>query len=181
MVKWLIRNRLAAFEKKYEYDTSWQRELLDVDSRAFFAFAKAARLGYYKRDVPEIVHFCVGIVGTVTEDCGPCTQLAVTIALEKGLPASALEAVLRNDESRMPDDVRLGVRFARAVLAHAPEADEFRQEIVERWGPRGLVSLAFALNAARLFPTMKYAMGHGQACQRVQVGDRPVAVVRGAA
>jgi len=181
MLKWLIRNRLAAFEKKYDFDASYMRELLDIDSKAFFAFAKAGNLGNYKRDVPEIVHFCVGIVGTVGEDCGPCTQLGVTMALEKGVPPSVLEAVLRNDTSRMPDDVQLGVRFARAVLAHAAEADGLREEIVKRWGPRALVSLAFALNASRLFPTMKYAMGHGRACQRVQVGGQPVAVVRGAA
>jgi hypothetical protein len=181
MLKWLIRNRLTAFEKKYDYDASYMRELLEIDSKAFFAFARAARLGGYKRDVPEVVHFAVGLVGTVTEDCGPCTQLGVSIALEQGVPASVLQAVLSNDLPRMPDDVRLGVQFARAVLAHAPEADGLREEIVKRWGPRGLVSLAFALNAARLYPTMKYAMGHGRACQRIQVGGQPVAVVRGAA
>jgi len=181
MLKWLIRNRLASFDKKYDFDGSYMREVLDIDSRAFFAFARAANLGRYRRDVPEAVHFCVGLVGTVSEDCGPCTQLGVKIALEKRVPPNVLEAVLRNDESRMPDDVQLGVRCARAGLAHAPEADTLREQIVERWGPRALLSLAFALNASRLCPTLKCAMGHGKACQRIQVGDQPVAVVRGVA
>lgn len=181
MLKWLIRKQVTAFEKKYDYDASYVRELLDIDSRAFFTFQRASRLGFYKRDVPDVVHCCVGIVGTVAEDCGPCTQLGVEMALEQGVPADVLQAVLSNDASRMPDDVRLGVAFARAVLAHAPQADALREEVVRRWGRRALVSLAFALNAARLYPTMKYAMGHGKACQRVHVGDLPVAVVRGAA
>lgn len=182
MLKWLIRRQLAAFERKYDFDASYMRELLDIDSKAFFAFGKAFNgLGNYKRDVPEMVHFCVGIVGTVAEDCGPCTQLGVTMALEKGVPPNVLQAVLANDLSQLPDDVRLGVRFARAVIAHAAEADELREEIVKRWGPRALVSLALVLNASRLPPLMKYAMGHGKACRRIQVGDQPVAVVRGAA
>lgn len=181
MMKWLIRRKLSAFEKKYDYDTSYIRELLDLDFRAFRTYLRAASMGYYRRDVPETVHFCVGIAVTASEDCGPCTQLGVSMALERGVPPEVLRAVLSSDLARMPEDVRLGVRFARAVLAHAPEADALREEIVERWGPRALLSLAFAVNAGRLYPTLKYAMGHGKACQRVQVGDLPVAVVRGAA
>lgn len=181
MLKWLIRRRLDAFERQYDYDTSYIREMLDVDLKAFRTYMRAASMGYYKRDVPEVVHFCVGILVTATEDCGPCTQLGVSMALERGVPPEVLQAVLSNDLTRMPDDVRLGVLFARAVLAHAPEADALREQIVARWGPRAALSLAFAMNAGRLYPTMKYAMGHGKACLRVQVGDLPVAVVRGAA
>ena len=48
--------------------------------------------------------------------------------------------------------------------------------IVKRWGPRALVSLAFAMTAARLYPTVKYALGHGKACSRVVVGGAPVAL-----
>jgi hypothetical protein len=41
---------------------------------------------------------------------------------------------------------------------------------VKRWGQRALVSLAFAITAARIDPTVKYALGHGKACMRVVVG-----------
>lgn len=181
MLKWLVRRQLSAFEKKYGYDAGYVRELLDTDFKAFRTYMRAARMGQYRRDLPEIVHFCVGIFVTASEDCGPCTQLGVSMALERGVPPEVLQAVLSNDLARMPDDVRLGVLFARAALAHAPEADPLREEVVGRWGPRALLSLAFAMNAGRLYPTLKYAMGHGKACQRVYVGDRPVAVVRGAA
>ena len=181
MMKWMIRRKLSEFENKYDYDTSYIRELLDLDFKAFRTYMRAASMMNYRRDVPEIVHYCVGILVTATEDCGPCTQLGVSMALERGASPEVLQAVLTNDLARMPEDVRLGVRFARAVLAHAPEADALREEIVARWGPRAAISLAFAMNAGRLYPTMKYAMGHGKACLRVQVGARPVAVVRGAA
>ncbi len=74
----------------------------------------------------------------------------------------------------MPPDVALACKFTRATLAHDAAADEYREEIVKLWGRRALVSLAFAITAARLYPTVKYALGHGKACMRVVVGGRPV-------
>jgi hypothetical protein len=65
--------------------------------------------------------------------------------------------------------VALAYRFARAVLDRDPEADALREEVVRRWGPRGLVSLAFAVTAARMFSTLKSALGHAKSCTRVRV------------
>ena len=45
---------------------------------------------------------------------------------------------------------------------------------VKRCGRRALVSLAFAIYTARMYPTIKYALGHGKACTRVVVGGTPV-------
>jgi uncharacterized lipoprotein YbaY len=180
MLKWLIRNRLAAFEKKFGYDASYARDILAADTRAFFAFARTAGLKY-RRDVPRDAYWSANLVGTVTEDCGPCTQLVVTMALADGADPKVLAAVLANDDAALPEDARLVVRFARAALAHAPEADEAREEVDRRWGPRAVVSIAFALAAARIYPTIKYALGHGKACQRVTVAGQKIAVVREAA
>ena len=46
------------------------------------------------------------------------------------------------------------------------------------FGKRGLVSLAFAMTASRLYPTLKYALGHGRACTRVTVGGETRPVLR---
>ena len=71
-------------------------------------------------------------------------------------------------------DLRAVWNFTRATLAHDAAADEYREAIVKRWGRRALVSLAFAITAARIYPTVKYALGHGEACRRVVVGGTPV-------
>jgi hypothetical protein len=42
-------------------------------------------------------------------------------------------------------------------------------------GSRAVVSLAFAMVASRIYPTVKDAMGHGKACTRVVVGGAPIA------
>jgi hypothetical protein len=180
MLKWLIRRRLDAFERNFDYDASYAREILEVDARAFFAFARASSLNY-RRDVALDVLYAVKLVGTMAEDCGPCTQLIVTMGLRDRVDPRTLSAVVRGLHTELSDDVRLGVQFADAVLRHDPEANPLREEVLRRWGPRALVSMAFALTASRLFPTLKYALGHGQACQRVVVGGEPVPVLRGAA
>ena len=68
----------------------------------------------------------------------------------------------------MPEDVALAWEFTRATLAHDPSADDYRGEIVRRWGPRAVVTLAFAITTARMYPTVRYAMGHGQICSRTR-------------
>lgn len=181
MLKWLIRKRITAFEKTFGYDMTYVREVLATDLSAFLAFAKVAAMSNYRKGVPRDVHYAAKLVGAMAEDCGPCTQLVVTWAIKDGVDPKTLSAVLRSDDAAMPPEVRLGAQFARASLAHAPAADELRDQIVAKWGGKALVSLAFALTVARIYPTMKYALGHGKTCQRIEVAGAPVVVVRSAA
>src|SRR3982750_1791296 len=91
-----------------------------------------------------------------------------------GARPAVLRALLADQPDAMPPDVALVWKFTRATLAHDAATDEYRDAIVKRWGPRALVSLAFAITAARIYPTVKYALGHGKACMRVVVGGTPV-------
>ena len=178
MLKWFIRRRLAAFEKKFGYDASYMHELLNEDLGAFLAFAKITGMGNYHKGAPAAAIFAAKLVGTMAEDCGPCTQLNVTMALQAGVDGKQLAAVLARDDDAMSPDVALAVTFARAALAHDPEADVHREEVVKRWGKEGLYSLTFGLTAARVYPTVKYALGYGKACQRIVVEGKPISVVR---
>jgi alkylhydroperoxidase family enzyme len=136
----------------------------------------ATRLGNYRRDVPVEAWVAAAITAVRSEDCGPCTQLGTAMAERQGVRPEILRAILKDDIGAMPDDVALAWRFTKAVLAHDPAADDYRAVILERWGPRAVVSLAFAITTARIYPTVKYAMGHGKACTRVVVGGAPVVI-----
>jgi hypothetical protein len=98
------------------------------------------------------------------------------MAERQGVRPEILRAILKDDVAAMPDDVALAWRFKKAILAHDAEADDYRAVILERWGPRAVVTLAFAITTARIYPTVKYAMGHGKACTRVVVGGAPVSI-----
>src|SRR5215204_6943126 len=71
----------------------------------------------------------------LAEDCGPCTQLVVDMALESGMPKDQIEAVLRRDARAMNEATTLGFRFADAVVRRAADAeDEFRDAVRAEWG-----------------------------------------------
>lgn len=180
MLTWFIRRRLAAFERACGYDMSYARDILAADLRAFFAFARIMGLSRYDRGATRDAIFAAKLTAAMAEDCGPCTQLVVSFALRAGSAPSMLADLVAGRVAALPADAALGARFARAVLDHAPAADELREEVVARWGARGLVALGFAITSARLYPTMKYALGHGRACQRVTIADHQVAVARAA-
>jgi hypothetical protein len=170
MLKWLIRRQLRAFEKAYDYDTSCAREILEIDPKAMTQFGKVVGMARYHKGVSAAPLYASKIAVGLAADCGPCTQLVVTMAEREGVEPGVLRAILGGDERAMPDDVALAYRFTRAVLARDPEADALREQVLGRWGPKGLVSLAFAIAAGGVFPNVKYAMGHGRTCSRVKVG-----------
>jgi hypothetical protein len=170
MLRWLLRQQVAAFERTWNYDASYLRDLIDADPSAFFAFGKMRGVTNYRKDVPPAAYAAAGLMAVMNEDCGPCAQLGVDMAERSGVEPAVLRAIVTRDYAAMPEDAALAARFAEASLRRAPEADELREEVVRRFGRRGLVSLAFALLSARMYPTLKYAMGHGKACTRLTVG-----------
>jgi hypothetical protein len=169
-----MRKGIAAFERKWDYDAGYVRELIDADPAAVWKFSRAAAIGSYRKDVPLAAWTAAAITAARLEDCGPCTQLGVSMAEKAGVDPEVLRAILAEDAAAMPDDVFLAWCFTRTTLAHDPAADEYRDVIVRRWGPRAVISLAFAMVAARVYPTVKYAMGHGKACSGIVVGGTPI-------
>jgi hypothetical protein len=63
-------------------------------------------------------------------------------------------------------------------LPHVHEADELREEEVRQFGKRGLIALSFAMLAAKMYPTLKYALGHGRTCTRLATGSETVPMLR---
>ena len=181
MLTWFMKRRLDAFERNTGYDVSYVREMLDADVKAVMALFKVQGLARYRKDVPREPWYAAALVGVLAEDCGPCTQLGITMAEREGVNPDTLRAIVAGDLRAMPDDVVVAYRFAKASLAHNPAADELRKEVVERWGQRGLISLSFALASSRIYPTVKYALGHGKSCTRLTVGGKPLPVLKEAA
>ena len=179
MIRWILRKGLSKFEREWNYDASYMRDLIDASPRSAWLFSRAAALGRFRRDVPLDVWCAAGLTAVRHEDCGPCTQLGITMAERAGVSPVVLRSILSDNPDAMAPDIALAWKFTRATLAHDPAADVYREAIVKKWGRRALISLAFAITAARIYPTVKYALGHGKACMRVVVGGAPVAFDHG--
>ena len=73
MLRWLFRRAVRAMERRFNYDASYVREIIDASPRATWRFMNAARLGSYRRDVPIEAWVAAGLTAVRSEDCGPCT------------------------------------------------------------------------------------------------------------
>jgi hypothetical protein len=178
MLRWFFHRQIKAFERTWNYDAAYLHELADVDPRALATFGKVQTLSKYRKDIPLAPYCAAGITAVMAEDCGPCTQLGIEMAERGGVDPAILRAVVAKDYQRMPFEVALAVRFTEATLHHAPQADDLREEVVRQWGKRGLLSLSFAMLAARMYPTLKYALGHGKSCTRLTIGGVTQPVLR---
>jgi hypothetical protein len=181
MLRAYLSRWIDSFEKRYAYDASYMRHVLRANPGSLMKFAFGTRAADVSAAPPEAL-VAAGLVGTMAEDCGPCTQVGVDIAAENGVDPAVLRAVLAGDETAMGETAALGYRFARASLARDMEAcDPLRDEIVRRWGDKALVAISLSIVASRMYPTLKYALGYGKACSKVTVAGETVAPHRLAA
>ncbi len=169
MLKAMFTRYLDKFERQWGYDASYMRQVLAVSPASFMKFAVGTRAPDSKAAPPAALA-AAQFAGVLSEDCGPCTQLGADMAAAAGMPPAMIRAILAGDEAGMGDDAALVWRFAHASLARdMATCDPLRDEIVRRWGEKGLVAIGLSLTAARMYPTLKYALGHGKACSKVVV------------
>lgn len=181
MLKAYLKRWIDGFEKTFDYDASYMRHVLRVSPGSLVKFTFGTKAADVKAAPPEAL-VAAGLVGTMSEDCGPCVQVGVDIATANGVNPAVLRAIIAGDEQAMGETAALGYRFARASLARDMEAcDPLRDEIVRRWGDKALVAISLTIMAARMYPTLKYALGYGKACSRVKVGGETVAPLKLAA
>src|SRR4051795_12058017 len=107
MIRWVLRRAIDKFERDWNYDASYMRDMIEASPRGAWLFSRVTALGQFRRDIPVEAWCAAGITAVRHEDCGPCTQLGVTMAERAGVSASVLRAVLSDDPAAMPADVGL--------------------------------------------------------------------------
>ncbi len=143
MIRSILRCVIQRFERRYDYDATYMREILDTSMPAFVKLGLAQAMNTHREGVSLDALFAARIGAVRFEDCGPCAQLVVNMAAEAGVEPLQLHAIVARDLPRLSSDALLGLRLADAVLAHEP-TDGIRAEVIARFGQRGLVTLAYA-------------------------------------
>lgn len=180
MIRSLLHRTIGRFERHYGYDAAYMHEILDASVGAFVRLALAQGMNLHRDGVPADAVHAARITTARFEDCGPCAQLVVNMALEAGVAPAMVRAIVARDMAALSADARLGLTLADAVLAQTP-TDGPRTEVLQRYGERGLVTLAYAIAATRTYPTLKRALGHAHTCERLRVGGEVVPAARAAA
>lgn len=118
MIDWFIRRRIGAFERRYGYDMGYARELLGATRRGFWHYLRVGAMAQQRDGVPLVPWLAARLAAVQAEDCGPCTQLNVDMARERGVNDTLLCAVVRGDLGALDDDTALAVRYAQAAASH---------------------------------------------------------------
>lgn len=166
MIGKLLSSVLGRFEKRYDYNAAYLRDVIEADSGSGLLLMLATQ--YLARDfeLPPDVYFAARLRSTMRADCGPCLRLALKMADEAGADRRVMAAALGQGDA--PPDAALAIAFADAVLDNAPELTEIGEAVRERFGDKGRAGLATAVVAGQFYPLLKRGLGHAAVCEPVR-------------
>jgi hypothetical protein len=174
MIKALLHRSLGKLEKGFGYDARYLHEVIDVSPSAFFKFGLFQIMAKHRDGAPRDAHCAAGIAAILSEDCGPCAQLAVDMSLAAGMDPGRIRALLRGDLEQAGDEAELGFRYGIAVAQNTPNAVALSEEVERRYGKRALIAMAYAVACSRVYPALKRGLGHGAACSKINVSDETI-------
>ncbi|MFG0297210.1 MAG: hypothetical protein ACF8PG_14985 [Maioricimonas sp. JB045] len=169
MLKALIMRALNHQEKYLGASLDYIRHIVRTSTRAFFTFKKVIPFTRYRDVLPADVWHAARLVAVQHEDCGTCVQVEVNLSRKDGLSPALIRTILDRRTDDLAEPLQDVVAFAGAVAAAREPDPSVRQRIEDRYGDRGLVELAYAITAARIFPTVKRSLGYAKSCELVEV------------
>jgi alkylhydroperoxidase/carboxymuconolactone decarboxylase family protein YurZ len=159
---------IDAAESKFGEKLDYMRDIASASPAAFYKFALFLAFAKHRKAAPLDAYYLASIGALLSEDCGPCVQIAVNQALAAGVSSTVISAALAGGAS-LDADRKLCLDFGRAVSANVPEAEDLRVELAGKLSPAAMVDLAIAIAGARVFPALKRGLGHAKSCSLVQV------------
>lgn len=158
-----IHAQIRAFGAAYDYDTGYLTDLLAASPGAHAAFAAGMDMSSFRETLPLDAHFVARFAAMRSEDCGPCTQLTLRMAIEAGVDRSLLETLIR-DPQRLPSPLRDVYEHARAVAETTTPDLTRATRILGHYGSAALAELGVCIAGSRLFPTLKRALLQAESC-----------------
>lgn len=172
MLKTILKSRVAKFEKAFDYNADYMREIIDASPAAGIRLQGLPFMGSFRG--PDLDLWAgASLASTLEGDCGPCVQLIVDMATRSGVDPQSLKAAVAA-HGKTDDTVGLGYRFALAAIHDTEDADALRDEIRGRFGEEAVIAASFASALGRVYPVLKRGLGHGKTCQALRFGkDEP--------
>ena len=169
MLRWFLRRRLDAEEKKLGESLEYLRHILDVSRGAFLRFASIMPFANSRKTLPKEAWFAAQVAATQHHDCGPCVQIVVNLAKEEGVDRKLLRAVLDNDTEALPPLVADVLRFSRSIVTASEDDAALRERLRSEFGERGLIEMAYAIASCAVPPTVKRTLGYATSCAAVSI------------
>ncbi len=160
------REELRAFGQHYDYDVSYLEALIEASPGAFQAFEGAMNAGRYQKAAPAELLAIAKITALRMEDCGPCTELSLKMGREAGVPEAVLRGALHGGKGLSAEHLEIH-QYARAVTANEEMDPDLLPRLEARWGREVMAELGVAIVGARIYPTMKRALGYAKSCSLI--------------
>lgn len=170
-MKWFLTRAIASTGKQLgDVNMDYAYRLRDVAPWRLVRFSFIKTVEGPRSTTPPEVYHAAGLAAAMAEDCGPCVQIHVNLAIKDGVPAGVLTALLARNLALAGADAALGFQFGAAV-ASGDDTSALRDAIVARWGEQCVIELAFTIATARFYPAVKRGMGYAQACEKIKIGS----------
>jgi len=162
------RKMIDDFENHYNYDSTYMRELLESSQEGFAKFNNFLPLSSHQEKLGAEDYWVAKLAAMQVEDCGECLQLNVRMALEGGLTKQLVEAVLSGGRT-LPDTLKDVYDYAKHVASNDAIEYELLDRITTRYDKGTLLEFGLCIATAKVFPTVKRALGYTRSCKLVEI------------
>ena len=160
--------QINEFENKYNYDTTYMRELLETSPEGYKKFDKAMPLVSHHQLLGLDEYWIAKLAAMKSEDCGECLQLNVRIALECGVTKDIIKACI-NGGGALSDDHKDVYDFATRISCNTLDDDKLIERINIRFNKGQLLEFGLCISTAKFFPTTKRALGYTKSCSLIEI------------
>lgn len=160
---------LEGFQAHYDYDTSYMKEMLQVNPKAFETFQNFLPMASFVEKTPKEVIYVVKLTSMKNEDCGQCLQLNVDMAIEAGVDKEIIKEVIFNEGKNLPKELKEVYDFTLAVGNNEEIDSNIYDKINKKYSRDIMTEIALAIASTKIFPTIKRVMNDFHSCSVIQL------------
>jgi hypothetical protein len=129
MLKSIFHHLIHGFERMFGYDASYMHDVADISTGAAFKLALLQGMAQHRDGASKEAWYAAKLAGVLAEDCGPCSQLCVDMAVKDGVAPSKLAALVRGDVDQAGAGAALGYRYGIAVATNTQNIHTLVEEV----------------------------------------------------
>jgi alkylhydroperoxidase/carboxymuconolactone decarboxylase family protein YurZ len=160
--------QIREFEAHYKYDGTFMRELLEHSPVGLAKFNSFLPLSAHREKLSPEYYWVAKLATMQVEDCGECLQLNVRMALEAGVSKGLVRAAIQGG-NELPENLKDVYLYAKSVANHELVENELMGRIEARYDKGSLLEFGLCIASAKVFPTIKRALGYTKACSLIEI------------
>jgi alkylhydroperoxidase/carboxymuconolactone decarboxylase family protein YurZ len=160
--------QIHEFEAHYKYDGTYMRELLEYSPGGLAKFNNFLPLSSHIEKLSPEDYWVAKLATMQVEDCGECLQLNVRMALEAGVSKALVRAAIKGG-NELPEHLKDVYLYAKSVAKHELVDNDLMDRIEVRYDKGSLLEFGICIATAKVFPTIKRAVGYAKACSLIEI------------